>query len=144
MTGRDPGGTDPTSRLLRTIALVVVVGGFLVFQVPEALLDLASGEVGRQIGGLLSLAFWGWLTWRLVELVRAGRPGPEAGYWLTSAVGFFAFFLVFAGFEVKDVADGDFDARSLPFTVIVLVVSLTSLLAYRRRTREASTEGASS
>jgi hypothetical protein len=132
VTSAERPSDDPASRLLSRSMLVLLIGGFAVFTVPRAGIGLASGEPDRQVAAVVGLAFWGWLTWRLVVLIKDNDVAKDGRYWLVSAAGFGVFALVYVVFEVIDATRGDFDARSVPFTIMVLGLAVTSASAGRR------------
>jgi hypothetical protein len=124
--------------LLRRVGLVFLFGGFAVFQVPRAVIGLASGDPNRQIAAAVGLAFWAWLTWRLVISIKNRDASQDPRYWFTSATGYAVFFGIYLAFEVWDAVDGDFDARSAPFAVLVFGLAVVSLAAGRRVMRMAA------
>lgn len=123
------------SRSLGRAILVVLIAGFLVFDVPRAVVGLTSGEPDRQINAVVGLLFWAWLMWRLVVLIRKKEASRDPRYWYLSAGGFAVFAVLFLVSEMLDAVTGDFDARSVPFTVIVTGLAVLSAATGRRVAR---------
>lgn len=131
---------DPATRLLRRGGLVFLVGGFLVFMVPKAVVGLVSGDTERAIGSAIALAFWAWLTWRSVLLLRLGDRAQDPRYWFVSAAGYAAFLVLDVIWVVwHSVTDG-FEARSGPFIVILFGLTLVTWLAGRKAAERVTTD----
>jgi hypothetical protein len=135
---------DPATRLLKRIVLVFVIGGFVVFQIPRSFDGLVSGDLGRQLAAAVGLAFWAWLSWRLVVLVRTRGAGRDPRYSYTSGIGYAAFFLIYSGLLAWRWIHGELDARVLPFMALVLGLAVVSLAAGRRLSRDASAASSAS
>lgn len=78
---------DQATSLPRRAVPVLLIGGFFVFTVRDAIAGLASGEPSRQIGAALGLGFYSWLTWRLIILIRSKDAHEDTRYWFISGVG---------------------------------------------------------
>jgi hypothetical protein len=106
--------------------------------VPRAVVGLASGDTERAIGSAIALAFWAWLTWRSVLLLRQGDRAQDPRYWFVSAAGYAVFLVIYVGLVVwHSVTDG-FEARSVPFTVILFGLTHVTWLARRRAAARAT------
>lgn len=139
MTDDQQAPDDPATRLLKRIVLVFVIGGFVVFQIPRSFDGLVSGDLSRQLAAAVGLAFWAWLSWRLVVLVRTRGAGQDPRYSYTSGIGYAAFFLIYSALLVwRWMVHGEFDARVLPFMALVLGLAVVSLAAGRRLSRDAA------
>jgi hypothetical protein len=139
---RRPSEDDPATSLLRRIGVVFLIGGFFLIQVPRSVIGVASGDPSRQLGAVVGLAFWAWLSWRLLMLLRRRESGQDARYHFTSAAGYGVFGLIYVAFEVADAFSSDFDARSVPFTLIVVGLAVASFAAGRRVERDARSDTA--
>ena len=129
---RRPGEDDPTTSLLRRIGLVILVGGLGLIQVPRSVIGVMSGDPSRQVGAVVGLAFWAWLSWRLLVLLQRRASNQDPRYHFTTAAGYAVFALIYVAFEVADAFSSDFDVRSVPFTLIVVGLAVASFAAGKR------------
>ena len=128
---------DPATRLLKRIVLVFVIGGFVVFQVPRSFGGLSSGDLSRQLAAAVGLAFWAWLSWRVVVLVRTRDAERDPRYAYISGIGYAGFFVIYSALLAWRWSRGELDARVLPFMALVLGLAVVSLAAGRRLSRDA-------
>ena len=77
MTDDQHSPDDPATRLLKRVVLGVVIGGFVGFQIPRFVDGLGSGDLSRQFSAAVGLAFWAWLSWRIVVLIRTRGAGEN-------------------------------------------------------------------
>jgi hypothetical protein len=123
---------DPATALLRRIGLVFLIGMFCLVFVPRTVAGVASGDPGRQIGAVIGLGLWAWVSWRMLVLLRRRESSHDPRYHFKSAAGYAAFALIYVSFEVADAFSSDFDARSVPFTLIVIGLAVASFAAGKR------------
>jgi hypothetical protein len=124
-----------TDEVLRRGVIVVLVGGLVLFQGVNLVQALATGEPLRIVGGLIGFAFWAWLTWRLVILVRSEDVSEDPHYWGVGTIGFAVILLAALVVHLYRSLSGEDTTQSWIGFGIGCALTLTQALAWRRTAR---------
>ncbi len=134
-TGKKPPNSDPADALTRMGCLVLLIGGFLLFQLPRSVAGIVNGDSAERLGAALGLALAAWLTWRTVLLFRHSSTASNRRYWAVSAAGYAFLTVLFAAYYAWLISTRSQDTRhAVSMTIsMALLLSLTALTIFAGR-----------